>query len=188
MHQMVNYVNDYTGGAKKLIYLSNYQASLVATQFAYVEKLLAALDLNNCKLVIRLLPTSGDSHSISSGMLKTFASLPKDDKEKYAEAWREMLREQVKHNLRTGLPGLDQDLLPFPAFLDLKPEGLSSGEAASEAEWGLECFMRDVLIPIAAETKALVIGSAFQSDSLMMLFCKVASSVDAKYAPPRILN
>ena len=180
MHQMINYVSDYTGDAKKLIYLSNFQAALVASDLAFVEKLLDSFDFRACKLVIRFLPTSGSSHSISSGMFKRFASLPKHDMEQYAEEWRELLKAQAFHNPRTGIPGLDQDLLPFPAFLDL--------DQHHEAEWGLECFMREVLIPLAAETKALVIGSAFQTDSMMMLFCKVANSVDAKYAPPPILE
>ena len=40
----------------------------------------------------------------------------------------------------------------------------------------MECFMRDVLIPLAAETNALIVGSAFRDASLMMMFSRVLES------------
>ena len=40
---------------------------------------------------------------------------------------------------------------------------------------------RDVLIPLAAETRALILGSAFQDAGMMMMFARVAMSVDSKY-------
>jgi len=43
-------------GFKKLVYLTNFQANLVASDIANVNKLLDAFDLHNCKLVIRFLP------------------------------------------------------------------------------------------------------------------------------------
>jgi len=64
-------------------------------------------------------------------------------------------------------------VLPIPPYLDI--------EQQDECEWGLECFMRDVLIPLAAETNALVVGSAFKDDTMMMTFAKVADSLDTKY-------
>ena len=45
----------------------------------------------------------------------------------------------------------------------------------------MECFMRDVLIPLAAETNALIVGSAFRDASLMMMFSRVARTMSSKY-------
>ena len=69
--------------------------------------------------------------------------------------------------------GYVQDVLPIPPFMD--------DEDMFKAEWKMECFMRDVLVPLAAETSALIIGSAFKDASLMMMFARVARSLASKY-------
>jgi hypothetical protein len=69
--------------------------------------------------------------------------------------------------------GYVQDVLPIPPFID--------DEDMFKAEWKMECFMRDVLVPLAAETSALIIGSAFKDASLMMMFARVARSLASKY-------
>ena len=44
-----------------------------------------------------------------------------------------------------------QDVLPIAPFF--------TDQELYKAEWKVECFMRDVLVPLAAETNALVIGA-----------------------------
>lgn len=97
-----------------------------------------------------------------------------------------------------------QDVLPIAPFF--------TDQDLYQAEWKVECFMRDVLVPLAAETNALVIGAG-QSDqtlvydtvvcavvrgfgtlrschsnntatkdaTLMMMFGRVAESLETKY-------
>jgi hypothetical protein len=63
-------------------------------------------------------------------------------------------------------------------------EGEGQGPAykeQAEAEWLIEAFMRDVLVPLAAETKAVIMGSAFKDDTLMMAFAKVSKAMATKY-------
>jgi len=38
--------------------------------------------------------------------------------------------------------------------------------------------MREILVPLAAATNALVIGSAFKDDTMMMLFSKVCQPLN----------
>jgi hypothetical protein len=168
MHQMVNDIPHGANEKKKVIYLTNLQANVIANDMQNVVKLLDAFELSkSCKLVIRFLPVSGGSHMIDNGMLSAFRALKRD--QNYAQEWRKLLRRQVQ-----SVPGFGQDVLPIPPFLN-------EVDDQAEAEWGIESFMRDVLVPLAAETNALVVGSAFKDDTLMMLFSKVADSLDAKF-------
>jgi hypothetical protein len=66
-----------------------------------------------------------------------------------------------------------QDVLPIPPFID--------DEELSKAEWKMECFMREVLVPLAAQTAAMIVGSAFKDASLMMMFARVSKSLASKY-------
>ena len=68
---------------------------------------------------------------------------------------------------------MTQDQLPDPPFLEVRE--------SDQAQWSLESFMREVLVPLAAENNALVIGSAFRDDEMMSSFAKVAKQLDAKY-------
>jgi hypothetical protein len=66
-----------------------------------------------------------------------------------------------------------QDVLPIPPFID--------DEELPKAEWKMECFMREVLVPLAAQTAAMIVGSAFKDASLMMMFARVSKSLASKY-------
>lgn len=88
----------------------------------------------------------------------------------FTERWKELLRVQAEHSPD---PGYCQDVLPIPPF--------EHDEDLFQAEWKMECFMREVLVPLAAETNALIVGSAFQDASLMMMFSRVARSMTSKY-------
>ena len=168
MHQMVDSIADGPNDFKKIIYLTNLQANVISSELQNVVKLLDAFELPpSCKLVIRFLPVSGGSHMIDNGMLSAFRALKRD--QNYAQEWRKLLRRQAQ-----SVPGFGQEVLPIPPFLN-------EVDDQAEAEWGIESFMRDVLVPLAAETNALVVGSAFKDDTMMMLFSKVADSLDAKF-------
>ncbi|MAJ97152.1 MAG: hypothetical protein CMI56_00870 [Parcubacteria group bacterium] len=54
-------------------------------------------------------------------------------------------------------------------------------EEGIEADRALDIFMRDVIIPLAAQTNAVVIVSPFKSCSMSMSFCKAASMAKASY-------
>jgi hypothetical protein len=105
-------------------------------------------------------------------MLKKFKSLePLREKhpELYQEYWKRWLRQQAQNDPDGGPGQVSQDLLPIPPFLhDYELDG---------AEWKMECFMREVLVPLAAENKALIFGSAARDATLMMMFGRVASSM-----------
>ena len=171
MHQMVTTVNDGSGGtSKKLMFLSNIQASVISSDIKCVKKMLSAFELRECKLIIRFLPAAGGAHTIDNGMMKAFRSLNRSDPTKFCQEWKKLLRTQAMNNPNTGIV---QDVLPVPPYLRF--------EDMIESEYALESFMRDVLVPLAAETNALVVGSAFKDDTMMMTFAKVAASLDFKY-------
>ena len=178
MHQMVNVI---PGENIKVMYLTNQQANLIASDTANIMKMLNAFEVNpNSQLVIRFLPTSGASHSLESGILPGFKHLFSKDgttrlsyethPEEYTEAWKDLLKVQAKNNEKAGIGA---DFLPIPPYTAFEGQG--------ESEWGLECFMREVLVPLAAETQAMVIGSGFKDDSMMMMFAKVADALSSKY-------
>jgi len=160
---------DETGegsNAKKLVFFTNHQASLFNLEL--IPTLLAAFDFSKPKLVITFLPSAGGSHTIKHGMLPGFKKL-KANSPTFTEDWKALLLTQVQNDPSTTFP----DVLPIAPFF--------SEQDLLNAEWRVESFMRDVLVPLAAETNALIIGSAFRHATLMMMFARVAASLGSKY-------
>ena len=115
------------------------------------------------------MPCAGGTATINYGMIPKFQELDKNSPT-YTQDWKKLLRVQAAHDPATGIT---QDILPIAPFSD--EDGLY------QAEWKIECFMRDVLVPLAAETQALIIGSATKDATLMMSFGRVAASLETKY-------
>jgi len=165
MHRMIDESGEGSN-TKRLVFFTNHQASLFNLEL--IPTVLAAFDFPKPKLVITFLPCAGGSHTINHGMLSGFKKL-KANSPTFTEDWKALLLTQVLNDPSTNRP----DVLPIAPFFSVQD--------LLNAEWKLECFMRDVLVPLAAETNALIIGSAFKNDSLMMMFARVAASLDSKY-------
>lgn len=166
MYKMVEEVTDHTTKeCKRMVFLTNRQAELFDN--SSIHKLLGAFAIPAPKLVIRLMPCQGGPHTRAYGMVSAFRHVPKDDT--YTEEWKKVLRIQAENDPITGIT---QDCLPDPPFL--------STTNADKAQWQLECFMREVVVPVAAENNALVMGSAFRDDELMTTFAKVANQLQDK--------
>lgn len=167
MFGMIDEVIDATGGdAKKLVFLTNRQANLFKAE--NINKLIKAFDITPPKLVIRLMSIGAGPQTRAFGMVNAFKYVKRDST--YEEEWKKVLRIQSENNPNTGMT---QDQLPEPPFLE--------DRESDQAQWSLESFMREVLVPLAAENNALVIGSAFRDDEMMSSFAKVAKQLDAKY-------
>ena len=166
MHRMVHESGEGSN-TKKLVFFTNHQAELFNLEL--IPTLLAAFNFPKPKLVITFLPCSGGSHTINYGMLSGFKKL-KASSPTFTEDWKALLQVQAQNDPNKGIR---QDVLPIAPFF--------SETDLLNAEWKIECFMRDVLVPLAAETNALIIGSAFKNASLMMMFARVAASLDSKY-------
>jgi hypothetical protein len=165
MHRMIDESGEGSN-TKRLVFFTNHQASLFNLEL--IPMVLAAFDFPKPKLVITFLPCAGGSHTINHGMLSGFKKL-KANSPTFTEDWKALLLTQVLNDPSTNRP----DVLPIAPFFSVQD--------LLNAEWKLECFMRDVLVPLAAETNALIIGSAFKNDSLTMMFARVAASLDSKY-------
>ena len=165
MHRMIDETGEGSN-AKKLVFFTNHQASLFNLEL--IPTLLAAFDFSKPKLVITFLPSAGGSHTIKHGMLPGFKKL-KANYPTFTEDWKALLLTQVQNDPSTTRP----DVLPIAPFF--------SEQDLLSAEWRVESFMRDVLVPLAAETNALIIGSAFRHATLMMMFARVAASLGSKY-------
>ena len=166
MHRMIDESGEGPD-SKKLVFFTNFQAGLFTLEL--IPQLLAAFDFPKPKLVITFLPCAGGSHTIDYGMLSGFKKL-KASSPTFTEDWKALLQVQAQNDPNKGIR---QDVLPIAPFF--------SETDLLNAEWKIECFMRDVLVPLAAETNALIIGSAFKNASLMMMFARVAASLDSKY-------
>jgi len=163
---MVDALNDLTSKeSKRMVFLTNRQASLFDQ--SSIHKLLDAFEIPPPKLVIRLLPCRGGPQTRAFGMVSAFRHVAKDNT--YTEEWKKVLRIQAENNPNVGIV---QDCLPDPPFL--------SSANADKAQWQLECFMREVVVPAAARNNALVIGSAFRDDELMTTFARVAIQLQDK--------
>jgi len=156
-------VDDATGKeGKKMVFFTNRQTTLFDK--TNIHKLLQAFDLPPPKLVIRLMSVGGGAQTRAYGMVRAFKLLKreKDDDGKYSESyceeWRKVLRIQAENAPNTGLT---QDCLPDPAFL--------SDTNSDKAAWNLESFMRDVVVPLAAENNALVIGLSLSLCHVLLL-------------------
>jgi len=165
MHRMIDETGEGSN-AKKLVFFTNFQAGLFTLDL--IPQLLSAFNFPKPKLVITFLPCGGGSQTIKYGMLPGFTKL-KANSPTFTEDWKALLLIQVLNDPTTTRP----DVLPVAPFF--------SEQDLLSAEWRVESFMRDVLVPLAAETNALIIGSAFRNDSLMMMFARVAASLDSKY-------
>ena len=166
MHRMIDETGEGSN-AKKLVFFTNFQAGLFTLDL--IPQLLSAFNFPKPKLVITFLPCGGGSQTIKYGMLPGFTKL-KANSPTFTEDWKALLQVQAQNDPNKGIR---QDVLPIAPFF--------SETDLLNAEWKIECFMRDVLVPLAAETNALIIGSAFKNASLMMMFARVAASLDSKY-------
>eukprot|EP00802_Teleaulax_amphioxeia_P002218 Tamp_02220.p1 GENE.Tamp_02220~~Tamp_02220.p1 ORF type:complete len:1055 (+),score=171.08 Tamp_02220:1064-4228(+) len=172
MYKMIDETTEITGNPTKLVYFQNRQAALFNQ--ANVKNLLGAFELQTPKLVIRLSPSLGGSHFISSQSpgVATVDALPEAT---FTERVKEALLKQ-----RAQDPDLAGEAANSPYDKFVLPSFVSE-EQSSQAEWKIEMFCRDVLVPMAAETNALVIGSAYSDDQLFMAFCRQASLMKSKY-------
>ena len=166
MHRMIDESGD-GASQKKLVFFTNHQAGLFTLDL--IPTLTSAFQFPRPKLVINLLPCAGGTATINYGMLAGFKKL-KPDSPSFTNDWKELLAVQAKNDPNMGIC---QDVLPIAPFF--------TEQELHSAEWKVECFMRDVLVPLAAETNALIIGSAFKHASLMMMFSRVAATLDSKY-------
>ena len=165
MYNMITEVEDPAGkDKKKMCFLTNRQAGLFHE--GNINKIIQAFELPTPKLVIRLMTIGGGTASRQYGMIQAFKNIKRDGN--YEEMWKKVLRIQAQNN-----PSTTQDMLPDPPFLNEKN--------ADTAQWNLESFMRDVVVPLAASNNAIVIGSAFADDEMMTAFAKVAKQLEAKY-------
>jgi hypothetical protein len=166
MYNMVSQVLDAKGGQpKKLVFFTNAQAKLF--DGTNIHKILDVLELPTPKLVIRFMAIGGGPNQRKYGMISAFKKCPRT--EEYNEKWRECLEIQAQNN-----PSTQKDMMPDAPFL--------SASLEKEAHWQLDSFFRDVLVPLAAKNKALIIGSAFRDDEMMMGFARAASQVLDKYS------
>ena len=123
---MYNMVEPLDGGNKKLLFLTNAQATLLAKEPASMQKMLDRLEVGQPQLVINLLQSRGfGAHQKAYGPT--------------GFSTRRM-------NWAAGIMNLRSP------FLDLEGERMAGAR--------LDVFMRKVLIPLAAETKAVVITGA----------------------------
>ena len=150
---MYNMVEPLDSGNKKLLFLTNAQALLLATEPQSMEKMLQQLDINEPQLVINLLHSPG------------FGS------------WMTAYK---------GVNPFDADGLGWCAGINTE-QNPAFNEPAEErkAETSIDTFMRDVLLPLAAETRAVVVTSAVPamcqlSASFLRMFTAKRSTWAAK--------
>lgn len=150
---MYNMVEPLDSGNKKLLFLTNAQALLLASEPQSMEKMLLQLDINEPQLVINLLHSPG------------FGS------------WMQSYKNEAP---------FDADGLGWCAGINTKQKP-AFNEPAEErkAETQIDTFMRDVLLPLAAETRAVVVTSAVPamcqlSASFLRMFTAKRSTWAAK--------
>ena len=128
---MFNMIEPIDGGKKRLLFLSNSQASLLASDEAHLAKLLDALNVGKPQLVINLLTSGGfRGHTTRYADEKTLQKLSHSD------------MAGIKYNQ--------------PAFLTREEGRLDERKAVER----IDNFMAQVLIPLAVQTSAIVLCSA----------------------------
>ena len=128
MYQMVEEIDD---GKKKLLFLTNAQADLIASSPVSVQKMLDVFEIPRPSLLINLLESCGFRESTHIWSAEELGERP-------------------------DLAGLLHDKPPF-----------FTREDESEAEAMLDRFMADVLIPLAAQTRAVVLCSACPAECIL---------------------
>ena len=138
-----------THGTKKLLYLTNLQASVFTTG-VHVERLLAGLEVPEPKLVIKLI------HSVSG--VSWVESKPAEERMPRRD-WTQV--------------GNPPGVTSFGGIVDL--------EEAVCQERELELFLEETLIPIAAESQALVLLDLNLDCTLSSCFTRAVRNVRSRY-------
>jgi hypothetical protein len=136
MFQMTEEIDDGGGGRKRLLFLTNTQAELLAGSSASIQKMLDALEIPKPKLVINLLPSQGFSDYIYS----------KGD-------------------------GDSMDLCCADAGLVVGHSPFSTVDEENRANERLDHFMATVILPLAAQTQAVILCNAISC------ICAISSSL-----------
>ena len=139
---MYNMVEPIDGGVKKVLFLTNNQADLIAKEPASMSKMLDRLEVGKPQLVISLLESNG------------FGQFCKGFEEKAFDG----------HRRTSWAAGL---VSSRAAFLNVQDEMVAEGK--------VDTFMSEVLLPLAADTNAVVIcnaipGSCILSASFLRMF------------------
>jgi hypothetical protein len=143
---MYNMVEPIDGGAKKILFLTNKQALLLAKEPNSLTKMLDRLEVGRPQLVINILESAGSSEWYNCWEEKVF------------DGWR-------------GVDWAAGCKTTKPAYL--------SSENLLATEGKIDTFMCDVLLPLAAETNAVVICNAIPA------MCMLSSSFLRMYASKR---
>ena len=143
MFQMVEELEiDASDGGRKLLFLTNPQAELIASSRGSLQKMLDALELPKPKLVINFLMSLG-------------------------------FRQHV-----TAFPGLLGGIGGDAGICDSRP-AFQNAEDEHATMRRIDRFMSETLIPLAAQTSAIVLCSATLSD------CVLSASFTRMYAVHR---
>ena len=133
MFQMTEEISDDQGGGRKrLLFLTNSQAELLASNTASLQKMLDALEIPRPKLVINLLTSQGFSDFVTTFLYGDEADFSDED------------------------AGLLRNRAPF---LELEEEMRSIDQ--------LDHFMATVLLPLAAQTNAIIFCSAVPANCVL---------------------
>ena len=135
MYNMVEPIGN--SGTRKMLFLTNAQATLLGKSPASLEKMLDRLEVGNPQLVINLLESRGFRDFTNGHCAGAFTGFR-------ATSWA---------------AGVTQDR---PPFLTPVAERIAEGK--------IDTFMTEVLIPLAAETNAIVLCNAIPQ------LCKLSSS------------
>ena len=133
MTEELNGVGD--SGRKRLLFLTNSQADLIASSEASMQKMLEALEIPRPKLVIDLLSSQGHSEFITKAM-------------------------DIHNAAGAATAGLLRDKGSF-----------ASGDVEQKSLAKLDHFMASVILPLAAQTNAIIFCSACPAT------CMLASSL-----------
>ena len=150
---MYNMVEPIDGGSKKILFLTNAQATLLGKESASMEKMLDRLEIGKPQLVINLLASPG------------FGNYCKGFGPKAFDAGSDIANGRL---LGWGA-GIVSERAPF---LTAAAEALAEGK--------IDTFMSEILLPLAAETNAVVLcnaipGVCILSASFMRMYnCKRA--------------
>jgi hypothetical protein len=123
---------DSTGGRKRLLFLTNSQAELLAGSSSSLQKMLDALEIPKPKLVINLLTSQGFTSYCTLALTSTAEALGMEE------------------------AGLVPNRGPF-----------LSREDEIQALEKLDHFMANVILPMAAQTQAIIICNAIPSDCVL---------------------
>ena len=133
MYEMVEELPNTSGvGSRKLLFLTNPQANLIASSTSSLQKMLDTLEVPKPSLVISLLRSGGFRE--------------------HTTAFSKQLLRSACGEFVWGA-GMVHDSPPFASF-----------EEEQEAEQQLDMYMADVILPLAAQTNAIVLCDAMTSE------------------------